>query len=126
MWIFTRYGFFSVVCAKAQDGVTLDESTLMVRARVRGHLERLLQRFPALRCNIVQTKDTDYAYRIIVDKDVWRWLLGELASEIDYGNFKHEVVKQTAWPASAAYTTALYAVWSLLRRLQLGEERRVG
>ena len=93
----------------------------MVRARVRGHLERLLQRFPALRCNIVQTKDTDYAYRIIVEKDQWAWAARELASEIDYGNFKQEVARQKVSPA---YTIALHAVWSLMRKLQLGVEKQ--
>lgn len=37
MWLFTRYGFFSVVCARQGDGshvMPVDPDRMMVRARV--------------------------------------------------------------------------------------------
>ena len=51
MWIFTKYGFFSAVCARRGDGnhgQPIDSDRIMVRARVRGHLEALMKRFPDL------------------------------------------------------------------------------
>ncbi len=39
MWLFTKYGFFSVVCASQGDvrhGQPVDEARMMVRARARG------------------------------------------------------------------------------------------
>jgi hypothetical protein len=48
MWIFTRYGFFSIACARQSDGA-VDPGTVMVRARRRAHLEKLAERFEALR-----------------------------------------------------------------------------
>lgn len=42
MWIFTKYGFYSAVCARQGDGSSgqpIDPERLMVRARVRAHLD---------------------------------------------------------------------------------------
>ncbi len=47
MWVFTRYGFYSIACASKPDG-SLDEQTVMVRARCIAHLQILQKRFPAL------------------------------------------------------------------------------
>ena len=47
MWIFTRYGFFSIACANKPDG-TINHDTVMVRARLYEHLVSLKERFPAL------------------------------------------------------------------------------
>lgn len=44
MWIFTRHGFFSVVCARKEQGgpgEAIDPDLLMVRARTRHHLKAL-------------------------------------------------------------------------------------
>jgi len=49
MWIFTKHGFFSAVCARQGDGKhgqPVDHDRIMVRARVRSHLEALKKRFP--------------------------------------------------------------------------------
>ena len=49
MWIFTRWGFFSCVCARQGDGdaeESVDRQQLMIRARTRVHLETLQSRLP--------------------------------------------------------------------------------
>ena len=50
MWIFTRYGFFSIACPKIAyaESDSLQEDRLMIRARRRKHLEALQARFPEL------------------------------------------------------------------------------
>ena len=71
MWIFTRYGFYSVACAGRSDG-SVDKATLMVRARCKDHLEKLRDRFPTIaEVEIVTMADRDYRYRIILPKAVW-------------------------------------------------------
>ncbi len=51
VWLFTKYGFYSVVCARQGDGShsqPVDPDRIMVRARVRRHLEALKDRFADL------------------------------------------------------------------------------
>jgi hypothetical protein len=122
MWIFTRYGFFSAVCARRGNGghgQPVDPGRIMVRARVRGHLESLKERFPALlgRCDIKADAETDYAYRIFVDKPAWVKTLAELADETGYDNFKAEVARYQG-PEGDAYEHSLHKVWSVMYRLQ--------
>jgi len=48
MWLFTQYGFFSAVCAREGDGSytnRVDPTRIMVRARLKNHLENLKRRF---------------------------------------------------------------------------------
>jgi len=122
MWIFTKYGFFSAVCARQEDekyGQVLDPDRIMVRARVRGHLEVLKERFPDMlgQCDIHAFIGTDYAFRIFVDKLVWSQVLSELAEETDYDNFKSEVAHHQG-SHGAAYEHSLHEVWSVMHRLQ--------
>ncbi|MFM8791538.1 MAG: hypothetical protein ACKOFX_03505 [Solirubrobacterales bacterium] len=71
MWLFTQYGFYSVVCARDLQGdpARVDPNTLMVRARCRRHLESLQKRFPQLaELAIDDTPNLDYRFRIVVAK----------------------------------------------------------
>ncbi|GIW79151.1 MAG: hypothetical protein KatS3mg105_0958 [Gemmatales bacterium] len=121
MWIFTKHGFFSAVCARqgsGEHGEPVDPNRIMVRARVRDHLAALKNRFPKQlgTCEIHEYHYTDYAFRIFVDKSVWSQVLAELAEETDYDNFKNAVSRQGT--AGVDYENALAHVWSLMRRLQ--------
>ena len=122
MWIFTRYGFFSAVCAKQGDGKQgqpIDPDRIMVRTRVRGHLEALMKRFPDLLgpCEIREFPRADYAFRIFVDKRVWSAVLSSLAEDTHYDNFKSEVAHHQG-RAGATYEDSLHDVWSVMLRLQ--------
>src|SRR6266851_8735166 len=122
MWIFTKHGFFSAVCARKGDGKhgqPVNPDRIMVRARVRGHLEALKKRFPDLLgpCVIQQSAETDYAYRVFVQKSAWVRVLAGLAEETDYDNFK-SVVARHQGKAGAAYENSLHEVWSVMHRLQ--------
>ena len=100
-------------------GQPIDPSRIMVRARVRGHLEALKSRFPDLLggCEILDSGGTDYAYRLFVAKPAWMQVVAELAEETDYDNFKSEVACHQG-KAGAAYEHALHDVWSVMNRLQ--------
>lgn len=122
MWIFTRHGFFSAVCARQGNGKydqPVDPSRIMVRARVRSHLDYLKERFPELlgECDIQDSADTDYAFRIFIQKSLWMQVVAELANETDYDNFKSEVANHQG-PAGAAYEHSLHSVWSVMNKLQ--------
>lgn len=120
MWLFTKYGFYSVVCARQGDGgygQPIDESRLMVRARLRQHLKALQTRFPAVLgdAEILVFPGSDYAFRIFVPKTAWVTVAAELTDEIAYDNFKAEVARGDA---GQSYEAALHDVWSVMNRLQ--------
>ena len=122
MWIFTKHGFFSAVCARHGDGKhdqPVDPDRIMVRARVRDHLEALKKQFPNFlgECDIQEFAGTDYAYRLFVQKSAWTRVLAGLAEETDYDNFKSEVAHHQG-RAGAAYEHSLHEVWSVMHRLQ--------
>ncbi len=122
MWIFTRYGFFSAVCARQGDGQhnrPVDPDRIMVRARRREHLEALQDRFPESlgEAEIRTFPGTDYAYRIFVPKPVWVQVLAQLAEEMDYDNFKDAVALHQG-VGGDPYVHALHDVWDVMRRLQ--------
>ena len=122
MWLFTKHGFFSAVCARQGDGKhgqPVDPDRIMVRARVGGHLEALKKRFPELlaECRIHESAGTDYAYRLFVQKSGWTQVLAGLAEETDYDNFKSEVAHHQG-RSGAAYEHSLHEVWSVMHRLQ--------
>jgi hypothetical protein len=122
MWVFTKHGFFSAVCARLADGThgqPVDPNRIMVRARIRGHLEALKKRFPDLLrdCEIHESTGTDYAYRLFVPKSAWTQVLAGLAAETDYDNFKSEVARHQGRDG-ASYEHSLHEVWSVMNRLQ--------
>jgi len=122
MWIFTKYGFFSAVCARQGDGSRgqpVDPNRIMVRARLRPHLEALKERFPEMLgdCEIKEFVGTDYAFRIFVDKPIWTQVVTGLTDELDYDNFKFEVA-QFQGKDGAEYEHSLHDVWSVMYRLQ--------
>jgi len=122
MWVFTRYGFYSIACASKSDG-SLDNQSVMVRARCIAHLCSLQKRFPALAVGkILELPNRDYRYRLIIPKASWIAIISELAQEQDWSNFKNEASKYQG-KSGRAYVGALHDVWDVMYRLQEGEDR---
>lgn len=122
MWVFTKHGFFSAVCARqgsGKHGDPVDTNRIMVRARVRDHLESLKIRLADLlgQCEIQEFAGADYAYRIFVAKPVWSQVMAGLAEQTDYDNFKSEVARIQG-KSGAAYEHSLHEVWSVMHKLQ--------
>lgn len=122
MWLFTKHGFYSAVCARQGNGEhhqPVDPNRIMVRARVRSHLEALQQRFPEQlgRCEIREFDGSDYAFRVFVAKHIWAQVVAGLAEETDYDNFKSEVGHHLSRKGDD-YEHALHDVWSVMNRLQ--------
>ncbi len=118
MWVFTRYGFYSVACATRPDG-SLDKETVMVRGRSKDHLQNLRDRFPVIAdAEIVTIADRDYRYRLILPKCAWVPILAEMAEEQEWSNFKNEAAAHQG-KEGASYARALHNVWEIMYRLQL-------
>jgi hypothetical protein len=127
MWIFTKHGFFSAVCARQGDGMhgqPVDTDRIMVRARIRGHLEALKKRFHDCLgdCEIQEFAGTDYAYRLFTRKSAWTQVLAGMAEETDYDNFKSAVASHQG-QAGAAYQHSLHEVWPVMHKLQKYERK---
>jgi hypothetical protein len=122
MWIFTRYGFYSIACASKPDG-SLDSQSVMVRARCIDYLRSLQKRFPALAVgNILELPNRDYRYRLIIPKASWTAIVGELAQEQEWSNFKNEAAKYRG-TSGRGYVQALHDVWDVMYRLQQDGDR---
>ena len=123
MWIFTRYGFFSFVCARQGDGKygqPVDPDRIMIRARSMEHLECLKGRFvdELDQYDIREFGNSDYPFRIIIKKLIWWKLVTKLAEEVDYDNFKSEVARYLGQSGSD-YGEALHQVWEVMRHLEV-------
>ena len=109
MWITSKHGFYSVV------QIRTDKNLLMVRARVRGDLEKLLEISGQVERNcpeIISTPENDYPFRIIVARDLWENTLApSLYKDIDYPNFKNTI---TDGERHRIYSAA----WAVYRQLQ--------
>jgi hypothetical protein len=116
MWLFTKYGFFSVVCARKASGRgPVDPALVMVRSRDRRHLEALLVRFPELLGGLTVREGvgTDYRFRLLIKKGDWAEVLSSLGEELDFDNFKEEA-ERVHGPRST-YVDLLHRVWGLAK-----------
>jgi hypothetical protein len=100
MWIFQNNAFLSVV--QNRD----DQDTLLVRARVAGHIQRV---FPEAK--VFTDSKADYLYRAFIGrKSVARAVAASIES-IDYDNFKDSVDDDRL---HVAYMN----VWGVMEKLQ--------
>lgn len=125
MWIFSKYGFYSVSCARDEKGIT-DCDNVMIRARMREHLSQLKGRFPEIATlNIDCSNTNDYMYRMTMPKKQWVTLLSEMAMEQTWSNFKNEASTfEKLFQLSYSYVDALHEVWNVMFRVQQKENRR--
>jgi hypothetical protein len=110
MWLFTQYGFYSVVAN------TNNPEQLIVRARKVEHLVNLMERF-RITADIDSTSGCDYAHRIFLKRRVWAHIVADLAYGIDYSNFKTEVSNRAA-SVGVDYLDRLFNVWSEMMLMQ--------
>ncbi|MGB7212584.1 MAG: hypothetical protein WBC97_08145 [Gemmatimonadales bacterium] len=109
MWLLTTEGFYSVV-QKPEDRET---SSLTVRARAAGDLDRLRVMLPSLGPTI-ESLDTDYRWRAQVPALELGVLMAELITHINYDNFKRAVGRRLGPGRAVLY----HEVWDVLKDLQ--------
>lgn len=84
MWLFTPFGFFSIVRKP-------DDRELTIRSRTRGDLLRLIDTWLPDAGEPVAHAGSDYPWRVRCPADKVAQALARIASEIHYDNFKNEV-----------------------------------
>ena len=108
MWLFTPFGFFSVV------EIRRDPERLFVRARVRADLVALLKRIGA-RTPIHRTPDADYPYRVVLPRETVAQAVADFVREgLRYPNFKDEVLRRQGSSRELAY----HDVWTVMRGIE--------
>jgi len=105
MWIFLEDAFLSIV---DKDG---DGTTLLVRARREGDLERA---FPG--AEVHETRNHDYRFRAQVDRETVARAIADRVRRVAYPNFKDTV-------RDPARHTAYMGVWEVMYRYQQGRNR---
>lgn len=106
MWIFTSFGFFSIVADRN------DPRYLIVRARARADLEAFGGRL-GIRPNalaIRTTPEADYPFRLRAWRRTVGTVLESIALDVDYPNFKAEVARAQGDDRAHMY----HEVWSVL------------
>lgn len=106
MWIFTPFGFYSVVKKDPKSDV------LNVRARAREDLIALEEFLGPVK--IIELGFTDYRYRIEVKQETWAKVMAEVTMRLDYSNFKDTVKKRQGADRAGLYSR----VWSVMYDLQ--------
>jgi hypothetical protein len=101
MWIVTNKSFLSVV--ENRD----NKNQFVVRARVSGDLEE----FFGHNIKVIETTNSDYRFRVFVDKAVFKSKMMNSINNIDYFNFKDSVkdYERKSW-----YTK----IWSIMFQVQ--------
>lgn len=114
MWLATTLGFYSVVEHRNRSDAVL------VRARVRADLERLLEldSQPSARPStpdcIQSTPTADYPYRVAMHKRRWQHLAELLTKGVDYDNFKSAVANRQGPERARLY----HELWHRLLELE--------
>ncbi len=88
MWLYTPFGFFSIV-----HGRDADVNLLVVRSRVASDLTRLRDEYLPELSPTTASAHTDYAYRGTCTKEQFASAAAKIALAIDYTNFKDEVTR---------------------------------
>jgi hypothetical protein len=106
MWIFLSDTFVSIVQPGADIPKKERDGKLLVRARVRGDLQKL---FP--HAKVSETPTRDYLFRCLVPRERVAAVIANEITNINYMNFKNSVIDNRRH-------TAYGRVWSMMLSLQ--------
>lgn len=107
MWIFTTFGFFSVVQKPGTDYLTL-------RARARDDLEALRARYLPTLSKTISGGGTYYPFRATVPHDELADAMVEIVRDVTYANFKSQVQHEAGEHRAHVYGR----VWTELLALE--------
>ena len=88
MWLYTKYGFFSIVQHKD------DPRKLLIRARFKEDIQQLAEIIEDATHKPAEWQETpnaDYRYRTTLDRTVFEAIALWMVQSIDYTNFKNAV-----------------------------------
>ena len=107
MWLFTTDGFYSIVTAGEFD------EDVQVRARARGDLDRLRERWLPELGESVTIPNRDYPWRSFTDRRSLADCLSRIALALDYDNFKDAVADRLSHERAHDYL----GVWGACRKI---------
>lgn len=108
MWLFTKFGFFSIV-QKDND----QDNILTIRSRTRGDLDRLRNHYlPSLSPSRAH-EGTDYSWRANASVAALKEAMSRIVQEIDYSNFKSEVGLSTGHARAKCYSKVWSAMYNM-------------
>lgn len=99
MWIYTPTGFISAVAKRS------NSTQLTVRSRDRQSLDGLVELAGA---KATIGEGTDYPYRVVVSREVFKFWLNRQVDDLDYSNFKDEAHRVSGYE----YASVLGRVWT--------------
>ncbi len=95
---------------------------MLIRARCEKDIRNLYERYrkacPSMR-KPTSNENRDYRWRLSISKRDWVKLAAELASEVDYPNFKSAVHQR---PDQENKNQSYLEIWSIMHAVQLDEE----
>jgi 8-oxo-dGTP pyrophosphatase MutT (NUDIX family) len=106
MWLFTPFGFFSVVQKKGDENLT-------IRSRTCGDLLRLRRHYLPQMTVPVEKKGTDYPWRAQCQHSELAQAMHKLVQHIDYTNFKDEVALTNGQPRAKRYAKVWQAMYGM-------------
>lgn len=119
MWLSSVVGTFSVVQAGPENGSRPNAPRkLMIRARIKRHLELLQRDHPSLRrYSIIRSEPgRDYAFRMIVPRTTFARVMAAMIAKLNYSNYKSAAAASP--DLEPDYIDALHSVWAVFRKLQ--------
>jgi len=107
MWIASKFGFFSIV---KDISTNQNVHIWMVRARVKSDIENVADLLEIEHGDIIESDDSDYQYRILVNLPQLEDLMSEFAVNVDYPNFKDMIAETDDQMSKVPFYTR---VWSM-------------
>ena len=127
MWLFTRWGFYSIACARQGDdgstGNEIDSHSLVIEAFDEQHLTALKSHLPDLigNCFIKQVAESEFRFHMIVDKNIWSQVMLSLSQELNYDDFREEMVRKHSMD-DPAYLKAMTDIEQFVAKIPSTEE----
>lgn len=106
MWLFTRFGFFSIVRK-------VDGKDLTIRSRTKGDLDRLRNHYLPTLSPARQHEGTDYPWRAIASDNELTQAMKIIVEDIDYPNFKDEVAFGLGKDRAGRYAQVWLALYGM-------------
>lgn len=111
MWLFTKYGFYSII----QD--EKDNTLFKVRARKKADLQELQNNVAEISgCSIHQDLKADYRFRIFINQKQLESLMIQLSNSLDYSNFKDSIYRNESQKDKL---DSYHQVWDVMYEYQI-------
>jgi hypothetical protein len=104
VWIFTEFGFFSIVAHRTKP------ETVLVRGRCEKDVQEFQRRAGIRAEKVFEDWGADYPYRLELPKVAAAKVLMDATLSLNYDNFKNRVARAQGWERSNTY----HDVWAVL------------